>query len=478
MKKLFGIFAIGAAALTLASCEEDPVDNDGDNTDGVTEVTVEDLPNLFASSFSGGNLIGDDGLGIGTYTFNADINDIYNGGYNHLELSASIHNTGILPSFDISLSNNSDSGNGVETAYANLIVDQFQDIYFKSISESEDGSSSIVEELVNGFEAFADLNPDDYDYAKFSADSLMTILPFFISDIAVDEGTGDDSLDILGLLSGFEYSIADFMIDDFTTYELVSQTEAYAIINFEPFNQVAYELVYDSLNFFAELTGEVLNEEEFNAQWSANAEEFGDLSIDFKLGINPTAGNIIYAGLDLTSVFAAFDDESSIKFEFIYDENGTGITVPTTGVLDANGAIDEIVAMMNYDLFVSDVYYFLSGNGFIYEQMNNAEGSDNNNSEYVIDEEKLTTIVDMSINDISKFYGSSLMIPDAWYNTLDLDKPVILTDGTNFYVDLYWVDGTAVFTDPVLINPYIDDFSNSLFLALITENFNTDYYLM
>ncbi len=503
MKKLFGIFLAGAAALTLASCEEDnnveiviPEDENKVPENKDPEVTESDLPDLFAAAFSKGGLTNVGSATIGTHTFNVESKEVYTfydvetgenlTEYSYSDVSASIAfgSTGLI--FDLNIDSEYGSGDSIVKDTTNIIADQTA-LYIKSIaSDSGDYEYSYIQDLLDQYGyLFEGVEASDYDYAKFSYESVMPLLELILGDISVIDINENDLSGIFAELAEFEYSISDLMIEEFTTYQLVSQTEAYATVDFQPFNAVAYELVYDTLNYISQtVDGEELNADDFRLEWDSIAEDYADLAVQFEFGINPTSGAITKISLDTTAIFEALGDESFFKFEYIYAENLTTINAPTDRVLDADPIIPVIIEEIEagnevdaYEYFTIDAYKFCYLNEFIEVYLIPDEDGiyfDDEigwyNELYTVNEELL------AIYEESGYTLSDLdleTIPQGW-TLLDWEKSLITTDGTNFYLNLYWEDGSSVFTDPVLITAD-EYFFDNIYENLDLENFNPDY---
>ncbi len=517
MKKLFGIFVAGAAALSLASCEEDneEINSGGDIViPGDTVVTEEDLPGLFATAFSGGSIIGEDGIGSGTYSFDVesriDYHDSYYGYYEGssefaISTKFGMGNTG--PIIDFSLMHDF-----VDAVYASSsqkteynFITNFVDFYLKATAEDSDSNKvSIIDDLFNGFGDVLVGEASDYDYAKVSLDNVMTLVPYLLGDIEIVDGTGGDMSGILDILSTFEHTVADFMLPDFTEYRLVSQNEAYATINFEPFNEVAYELVYDTFNFISlAFEGMELDEEFFLEKWTTAAGDYADLVVSFELGINPTAGNITKISFDTTSIFQAIVPETEMyfRFEYLYTETATALSVPTERVVDANPIIPVIIEQLEleaaYEMFADDIYSFFEMNGFYvdeffvdeeYAGVSYEDGfatgledfgyyyDDELGWGYYVDalnEELLSSLAEqgMTIQSFIELYGEDVYIPESM-SLLDLEKAFITTDGEGkYFLTLYWADGTEVFTAPVTIDAY--SFYYEILISIDSDNFKT-----
>ncbi len=350
MKKLFGLFAVGAAALTLASCDEDEV---------VNQISESDLPGLFQSAFSNSGLSSIGGATTGTYAFNIESMEddsyyddyldetIYSTIYYDLTASMSFGPNGLV--FDLNVDGEFNSTEDVQgdqdTFSARVVADQ-TDLYLNYLVSTTPGiEESFIDELLYNYDyLFEGVNADDYDYAKFSYDDIAPLLEAMLGDIPVLDITNSDLSGIFAGLEGFEHSLSDFMIDEFTTYQLVSQTEAYATVNFELFDEASYELMFDLFNNISQVTsGVAISDEEFRAEWDSVAEEYADLAIKLEFGINPTSGVITKVGLDTKAFYEARGFETFFNFEYTYTESNTVISVPTDRVLDANAIIPVII---------------------------------------------------------------------------------------------------------------------------------------
>ncbi len=458
MKKIFGVFAASAAALSLASC--------GD------KVTQEDLAGLFETAFSDGRLTNKDNYVDGTYSVNSNFR--VSDEEVSLEGSISKNNKDFIAKLSveeiIEYSSNSDVPK-VKTNNSDFILNvnsgYIKDFYVNLVST---GTHEDIEEenliadiltLYGDLYTDVDSNPDSYDYVRFSNGTDSFSSQFIMNSIIGDATFGDTST-ITDIFESFDHTISDFLIDEFTTYELKSQTEAYAMVEFMPFNELSYDLVFDIANTLAEFEGQAITDEEFREIWNESAAEYSDLVIPVKLGINPSAVKINYIQFDTEVTFDALGYEGSyVNFEIRYADSQQ-ITLPTTRVLDGNVMWKEV----SYEALGWDTFEFLHDNNILNVDLD-ADTVEINN-------ESLASIAGKSINEISS--GLYFSIPYAWFTMFDLDAPLVTKTGEDYYFNPKWVDGNLVLSSPVKIVADAD-FADTIYASINDDNFRFEYLL-
>ncbi len=449
MKKLFGIFAAGVSVFALTSCK------DGD----------EKLAKQFKTAFSAENLSSIESLSDGSYTFNMNTYDVYANDYEDTTVSGIFAVSGNDSVFDLSFTSDYyydwDEEHGLVDA--NIIVastngemiDIYMDGNYSYVNQSGSESHTLVEYFLSDYEDFyteiSESDAGDYDYIKFSIGNEFSSLDSIMGDLVFDTDVEDDT-SYLGL------SLADFIIDDFTTYETVSSTQSYAIIDFKLFEGKSREITKELMMATYNRNGYVVTEFDIDFELDWMSQVYPDAGFRLKLGMNPSNGTVNYLSVDLEQFYTAMEDDSRFSFELAYTDTSTSILLPENArVLDGNtGIIEEMVADLVYDIdyFLYDLYYY-SGRY--------SDGT-------------LDCYVGMTVDE----YCENYYLPYGLRTSLDLEHEFLIVDGENYYVQLKWLDGSDVFTAPVDVTEslgylgYIDIIDDSI----DRDNFNISNYIL
>ncbi len=470
MKKLFGIFVAGAAALSLTSCGED-------------DVKLEDLESLFATAFSNGNLTNIDNYDDGLYEYSFNIREQNTQSYDQINVNGKLHKDGSNTIVEFNETGKTagtkeyydyDIAGYVPYEFDEEIVNSFvisqsageiNDFFMKMTEvNTRDGEVvyefNVIEEALEEYGTeltSGSLNADDYDWIRLSAgDSFSTQL--IIDSIIADEGFGGTG-EISSMLDQISFTMSDFLISDFTTYELKSQTEAYATVNFEPFNQQSYEAVFELMKSMSLLfdDGYVLTEEEFKPEWEEAAELYSDLVVPFKLGIDPRAQKINYISFDADEIFTYLEEDEGNVFnlELKYADSSS-YSIPTDRVLEGNYILEQ----ENYYELAKDVKYLLYNND-VYDDSSQLD----------------TAVIDGMVGKtINELVADDYLVPNGWLVMFDLDTDVVTTDGTNYYLSLKWSDGSNVFDENVkVLSNYELNYTDYIMEFIDENNFMHEY---
>ncbi len=330
MRKIFGIFVIGVTTLSLASCKDD-----------------NELEKAFKTAFSNNNLNSIESLSDGSYTYKvnaySDTKDF--DGFTYLESAVTkIDVSGSATKIDYSMtSTNINSINNTEMEEtSNILIEEVNDeitsVYIGGNYSSKQGgavteSYTYVKEFLDeyslSYDALTNLDAGNYDYVSVTVDGVSITSDMIALDILdyVDYNIEED------LGSEFNFELSDFLVDDFTTYESISSTQAYANIEFKLFDEKGADV---TRNILADAFGLEPNDENIDFLIGLYQLTFPDISMDVKLGINPSTGAINYFMMDMGPFYEALglNDYSNMEFAFVSSE--VDMTLPANRVLDGS----------------------------------------------------------------------------------------------------------------------------------------------
>ncbi len=338
MKKIFGIFIIGAVGLSLASCEEE---------DPNAELAAQ-----FKTAFSNDNLNSIESLPNGTYAYTtneySDASEYDDTTYLNSTV-AKIYVSGDTTKVELSMTETTQNvvSNVEDKSISNLLVksvnDEITSAYFGAdYSSKENGtlisSHTYIDEFLNEnlylYDGLTLSDAINYDYVSLTVDGTSITSEMLMEDLLgstyynVDQGLGSD----------FSFELSDFLVDDFTTYETISSTQAYANIEFKLFDGQGADV---TRNMLADTFGLEADDESINMIMGIYQALLPNASMHIKLGINPTTGGVNYLKMDMAPFYASLGLNDYTDAEFAFISSDADMSLPNNRVLDGNIAYIE-----------------------------------------------------------------------------------------------------------------------------------------
>ncbi len=452
MKKLIGIFAIWSTALALASCSSES-----------------ELSKAFKTALSNPNFLTEEELGDGTYTSSiytslttGNITEVYDfsrkiaidGDNIALE-----HNEDYIKYWDTTL---------LDSSTTNIIFSELNgdDDELYVYTEDSVDESNIIKKLLEQYgEFYPDISLDDmgdYEYAKLSTNGdnfSGKLLLYELSGVTLENDNSNNYNNKYELDDEHNLDFSDLLVKDFTTYDSVSDTVAYATINFNPFDSDAFEIMFNLLNLSLSDSGVSLPPSDMIKAIESLSDQLPDCYIQFIFGMDPSTNTINYFKMDYEPFYKAFDDPSEFYVEIKFDESVSQITLP-----DSDKAIDGAKPFKeeSYDALSYGVVDFLE---HLTVFINNGYGD-------YLDISSLNSALDRTLGE---YYNTEKPL---WIVLFDTSTPVVTKENGYYYIQFKWADGTDVFVDKLLITDDRMELYDNARNSIIEENFKLEFLFM